>query len=248
MVHVAHFQFRALPAQPAGAQRRQTALMRQFRQRIGLIHELGELRRAEERLDRRGNRLGADHRLRGDAFGVEAGHALANDAFHAQHAQAELVLQQFAHAADALIHQVVDLVHRGHRVLLVQAHQVAQDMDDIFLRQGGDGLGDREAEFFIDHVAPDPRQIIPPRIRKDTREALARQLRRDGIAGTVATVNIDQRLIFIVRRIFLQRRLDQAAHFADDHARQRQCADAASPSRGRCAGHVRPALRPCWDR
>jgi len=47
-VHVANFESRPLARQAAGSQRRQTALVGDFRQRIGLVHELRKLARAEE--------------------------------------------------------------------------------------------------------------------------------------------------------------------------------------------------------
>ena len=227
VVHVAYFQFRALPAQPAGAEGGEAALVRQLGQRVGLVHELRELRGAEERLDRRGDRLGADHRLRRNALRVEAGHALANDALHAQQAQAELVLQQLADAAHALVHQVVDLVDRGRRVIGVQAQQVGEDRQDVVLRQRGGRLRHRQAQFLVHHVAADARQVVAARVAEDAGQALAGELGGHRVAGTVAAVDVDECLVFVVGRVLLQRRFDERAHLGDDHARQRQRADTA---------------------
>ncbi|MPM53445.1 hypothetical protein SDC9_100213 [bioreactor metagenome] len=57
-VHVAYVKRCALAVQAARAERRKTALMGQFRQRVCLIHELAQLGGTEEFLDRR--RHGAD--------------------------------------------------------------------------------------------------------------------------------------------------------------------------------------------
>jgi len=57
-VHVAHFETGALARQAARPERREAALVGDFGQRIGLIHELRKLRGAEELAHRRGRRLG----------------------------------------------------------------------------------------------------------------------------------------------------------------------------------------------
>src|SRR5262249_8383710 len=56
-MNVADLEPRTLPGQPAWPECRQSALVSDFRQRIGLVHELRELRRSEELPDRRRNRL-----------------------------------------------------------------------------------------------------------------------------------------------------------------------------------------------
>src|ERR1700674_1279622 len=47
-MHVADFESGAIAAQPAGPEGREPALVRQLRERIRLVHELRELRAAEE--------------------------------------------------------------------------------------------------------------------------------------------------------------------------------------------------------
>ncbi len=49
-------------------------------------------------------------RLWGDDVQILQGHALADTALHAAEADAELVLEQLAHAADAAVAEVVDIV------------------------------------------------------------------------------------------------------------------------------------------
>ena len=59
-MHVAHLEAGALAREPAGPERGKTPLVGDLRQRIGLIHELRELRGAEELAHRRRRRLGVD--------------------------------------------------------------------------------------------------------------------------------------------------------------------------------------------
>ena len=65
-VHVAHLEPRAFAGQTARPKGRQTALVRDFGQRVGLVHELRQLRRAEEFAHRRRCRLCVDQVLRHD--------------------------------------------------------------------------------------------------------------------------------------------------------------------------------------
>ena len=110
VVDVADFEARALARQTARPERRETPLVRQLGQRVGLVHELRELRGAEELLDRGDDRTDVDERLRRHRLDVLHGHALAHHALEAQQADAELVLQQFADRADAAVAEVVDVV------------------------------------------------------------------------------------------------------------------------------------------
>src|SRR5690606_6199138 len=59
-VYVSHLKASALARQAARAQGRYTTLVRDFGQRVGLVHELGQLAGTEELFDRRRNGLGVD--------------------------------------------------------------------------------------------------------------------------------------------------------------------------------------------
>ena len=99
------FHVGALAAQTAGAQRGQAALVGQLGQRVRLIHELAQGAGAEALLDGRHHGPDVDQSLGGQGGLVLAleGHALADDALHAGEADAELVLQQLAHAAQTAV-------------------------------------------------------------------------------------------------------------------------------------------------
>ena len=72
--------------------------MGQTRQRVDLVHELRQLGRSEELLDRCDHRTDVDERLRRDCLDVLGRHALAHDTFHPAEADADLVLDQLPHA------------------------------------------------------------------------------------------------------------------------------------------------------
>ena len=110
VVNVTHVEGCALAGQTSGAEGGHTALMRQLREGVGLIHELAERAGAEELLDARRDGTDIDKALGGDDVEILQGHALADDALHAGKADAELVLQQLADAADTAVAQMVDIV------------------------------------------------------------------------------------------------------------------------------------------
>ena len=109
-VHVAHLDRRALAREPAGAKRGQAPAVGEPRQRVGLVHELGQLGGAEELLQRRHHRADVDDRLRRDRVGVLGRQALAHDALHAVEPDPEGLLDQLADGAQAAVAEVLVLV------------------------------------------------------------------------------------------------------------------------------------------
>ena len=145
VVHVTDIEARALTRQAAGAEGGDTALVRQLCQRIGLVHELGQRAAAEKLLD--GGRHGADidKRLRGHGVEILQRHALADHALHAAEADAELVLQQLAHAAHAAVAEMVDVVRLTDAVR--QAAQIVDGREHIVR---DDVLRNEQVEVFLD--------------------------------------------------------------------------------------------------
>ncbi len=122
-MHVAHFHAGTVTIQTAGTQGGQTALMRQFGQRVGLIHELRKLRGTEKFFD--GRRHGADvnQLARLHIVGILNGHALAHDTLQSGHTDANLVLQKLAHGAQTAVAQMVNVIRHADAVR--QTEQIA---------------------------------------------------------------------------------------------------------------------------
>ena len=144
IVHVAHFHAGTVAVQTAGAQSAQAALVGQLRQGVGLIHELGQLGGAEELLNGGADGTNVDQVVGLDVVGVLNGHALAHHALQAGQADAHLVLQQFAHAAQAAVAQMVDVVGDAHAVR--QAQQIADGGGDVI---HNDVLGHNVVNVFL---------------------------------------------------------------------------------------------------
>lgn len=151
--------------------------MGQFRQRVGLVHELGQRRRAEKLLDGRHYRPDIDQRLGGDDVHILClqGHAFPDDPLHPGEPDAELVLQQLAHRPDPAVAQMVDVVDvadvvaeaveivDGREDIIhndMVGHQLAGTFADSFpavllrLVVFQDFLEDREADPFVDAQLP----------------------------------------------------------------------------------------------
>ena len=129
-VDVAHFESGALARQTARSQRRETPLVRDLGERVGLVHELRQLRRPEELANRGHDRLRVDQvvRHRRRHFLVHR-HLLLDGALHPDQPDAELVLEELAHGADAAVAQVIDVVHV--RRVLAQLEQVADHFVEV---------------------------------------------------------------------------------------------------------------------
>src|ERR1700730_15159837 len=105
--------------------------MADFRQGIGLIHELRELTAAEEFFHGGDDRANIDEGVGRGLSRLLYAHALFDDALHTQEADAELALDKLADAAHAAIAQVVNVVFAAMAV--VQLDKAANDVDEIIL-------------------------------------------------------------------------------------------------------------------
>ena len=132
-MHVAHLEPGAVAGQAARPQRGEAPLVRQFGQRIDLVHELRKLAASEKIADHGRQRLGIDQFLRShrlDAL-VEQGHALLHQTFGAGQPDTALVGQQFTHRAHAPAAQMIDVVQAAFA--LFQPEQVFGGSHQIFL-------------------------------------------------------------------------------------------------------------------
>src|SRR5690606_7779884 len=109
-VYVTHLEAGTLTGQTTRPERGDAALVGDLRQRVVLVHELGQLAGTEELLHCRCHRLGVDQVLGHQAFALGHGQTLLDRALHAHQAHAELVLGHFANGADTTVTQVIDVV------------------------------------------------------------------------------------------------------------------------------------------
>src|SRR5690554_2001278 len=132
-VYVTHLEAGTFTGQTTRPERGDAALVGDLRQRVVLVHELGQLAGTEELLDCRCHRLGVDQVLGHQAFALGHGQTLLDRALHAHQAHAELVLGHFANGADTTVTQVIDVV--DHALAVTDVDQGLEHLDDVFLAQ-----------------------------------------------------------------------------------------------------------------
>src|SRR5262245_3694309 len=192
-VHVAHLEAGALAREPARSERRQTPLMRDLRQRIGLVHELRQLRGAEELAHRGGGGLRVDQVLRHDRVDIDRAHALLDRALHAQQAHAVLILHQLADRAHPAVAEMVDVVDLA--LAVAEADQGLDHGEDVFLAQRAHRVGCIEIKPHV-HLDPaDGREVVTLGIEEDAVEQRRGGFRRRRLARTHHPVNVKQRLL-----------------------------------------------------
>ena len=152
VVYVPHLEPGTFPCQTPGTQGRETPLVRHFGQRVRLVHELAELRRTEERLDDRRNCAGIHEVIDVDLLWIRVDrHALFDQPCHPGQSNRELVGDEFAHGADTPISEMVDIVRRA--TPLAQFHEVAEDLDKVFLGEDRLMRWDVQTQPLVDLVA-----------------------------------------------------------------------------------------------
>ena len=206
-MHVADFESGALAGQTAWSKSRETALVRDLRQRVGLIHELRKLAGTEELADGGHHRLGVHQVVRhGRRHFLVHRHLFFDGALHAHQADAELVFEQLAHRANAAVAQVIDVVDRADTP--AQLQQVLDGVDEVLLierplveRRGIDFVVQLDVELHAAHA----RKVVLARVEEHALEQLRGGVERRRIARTQLAVDFEQRVVLALDRILSQR-------------------------------------------
>ena len=192
-MHVAHLETGALARQAARAERREAPLVGDFRQWIGLIHELRQLRGAEEFAHRGGRGFRVDQVLRHHGVDIDTGHAFLDRALHAEQTDAVLVLHQFADRAYAAVAEMIDVVDIA--LAVAQVDQRLDDRENVLLAQRAMGVRRIEFETHV-HLHPADRgKIVALGIEEQRLEHGLRQLQRRRLAGAHHAVDVEQRVL-----------------------------------------------------
>ena len=208
-MHVAHLEAGALARQTARSKRRETALVGDLRQRIRLVHELRELRGAEELAHRRRRRLGVDQILRHHRVDLDRRHALLDGALHAEQADAVLVLHQLADRANAAVAEMVDVVDLASAV--AQIDERLDDREDVLAAKHAHGIGRVELEAHVHLHAADGREVVALAVEEQAVEQRGRRLDRRRLARAHDPVDVHQRFLLIGVLVDVERVADERA-------------------------------------
>ncbi len=192
-VNVADFEAGALAGQTARAKRRQTALVGDLRQRVGLVHELRQLRGAEEFTHRGRGGLGVDQVVRHHGVDVDGRHAFLDGAFHAQQTDAVLVFQQFADRTHPAVAQVVDVV--DFAATIAQADQQLQDGQHVFLAEHAHLVRSVQLQAHVHLHAAHGREVVAFGVEEQRLEHRFGGFDGRRLARTHDAVDVEQRVL-----------------------------------------------------
>ena len=208
-MNVTNLEAGTLTSKTTRPKRRHAPLVGNLRQRIVLIHKLGQLAGTEKFLDRRCHRFGVDHLLRHQPFGFGQTQPFLDRALDANQADTECVFGHFANAADTAVTQVVDIIDRV--IGVADIDQRTQGGDDVFLVEYTRALGMVATNPAVELHAPNSRQVVTLRIEKQIVKQVLRRIFGRRLARTHHAINFDQRLKAIGGRIDTQRIGDKRA-------------------------------------
>ncbi len=209
--------------------------MGDFAERVGLVHELAELRAAKEFAYRGHNRLGVDQIVRhGRRHFLVHAHLFLDGAFHADQADAELVFEQFANGANAAITEVVDVVDNSD--VLAQLEQVLDGRHKI--RRVECAIVQRRIHPHLDVElqTADAAEIILTRIKEHSAEKIRSRFKRRRIARTQLAVNFDQRFFGRTDAVLVERARE---HQPDVVALRKEHVDFSDARFGKRLPHIR---------
>ena len=156
---------------------------------------------------RRADRLDAENDSGQEVLLVGGGHALAGDLLHAEEAEAQLVLQQLADGADALVLQVVDVVSFRFAVD-VRQHRL-QNAGQVFGGQVADIQRDVHAELLVHEPASNLAKIVALDIEEEAVNKLPGRVFVGGLARSEPLVDVEQRFSRVRWWGRLQSRFDE---------------------------------------
>ena len=196
-------------------------------QGVGLAHELGQLRGAEELLQRGDHRADVDDGLRRDRVRVLGRETLADHALHPVEPDPEGLLDQLADRAQAAVPEVlvlVEVVVDGlarvgdrlrrvvlDRVLLVDLLGDAEDLgdrdelldqgDDVVVGQDPGVEVDVQVQARVQLVAADPGEVVALGVEEELVQQRLRGVHRGRLAGALLLEQLDQRTLLVLGRV-----------------------------------------------
>ena len=168
VVNVTNLEASAFTRQTTRSECRCTALVRDFRQWIRLIHELRQLICSEELIDHARNCTCVYQFARCDVLAVTNAQALLNRTRHACKTKVERCFKLLADCTHATVRQVVDIVNRDLRIANVD--EVLHDRYDVIHRQRCDVEWHRHVELLVDTITSNNTEIVALRIEEQLLE------------------------------------------------------------------------------
>ncbi len=169
--------------------------MGDFRERIGLVHELGELARTEELVHHGRDRLCVHQVVGHHGLQVLQAHLLLDGPLHADEPDAVLVFDELAHGTDAAVAQVVDVVDAAVSLAELEVDQVLDGLEDVGLAKGRHVDGHVEPQLVVHLHAAHVRDVVGLGVEEEALEEPLCRLRGGRVRGTEPAVDLDDGLV-----------------------------------------------------
>ena len=160
VMDIPHIEPGPLSSETTRPQSGKAALVGQFSQRIGLVHELAELTPAEEFAGGSHHGADVDQGHGGQLLWVTDAHAFAHHSFHTQQPNAQLVLDELTHCLDTPVAQMVYIILGIHPI--IDHNHVLHHFDQVFPGQSPMEKGDIKVKAPVKLMAAHLAQIIAP--------------------------------------------------------------------------------------
>ena len=203
VVNVTYLKSGTLTRQTTRTESRHTTFVRNFSQRIRLVHKLRQSIRSKEWIDYGRNSLGVDQINRSKHFIIAYVHTFTNRTRHTSQTNSKLIRQLLSYSTYTTVTQMVNIIHIGLRVN--QLDQVLNDFNNIFLRKNTHIHISRQIQLLVNSVATYITQVIS----LFREEQVIDNLTCTGIIGRVCitqlAIDIQYSFLLRVTRVFLER-------------------------------------------
>ena len=191
-VHVANFEASPLAIESARAERREPTLVRQHRERIGLIDNLRELTAAEKVFDGSGDAFGVDQRPRRHFRDVLEAHPLLHRATELEKALPKFIAGKFVDRPQPAVAEMVDIVHLNLSFPLAELEHVFDRGNQIVWPQRHLCFGHRKTQLAVHAKAADPAETVAICVFEFLIKQRARLVESGGVARPQPLVDTHQ--------------------------------------------------------
>jgi len=181
-VHVTHFKACTFPSQTTWAQGRHAALVRDFSQRVGLVHELRQLRGTEELLQCGRDGLAVDQIVGHERLLLCLAQTFFHSLFNTSQTGAVLIFGQFTHATHAAVAQVINVI--DFAIAIAQIHQDLDHSQDVLVGQHHGASGLTATDLGVELHAAHARQVVRVGVVEQALEQGLHSVFRWRLAGT----------------------------------------------------------------
>ena len=213
VVYVTNLKTSALAGQTTWPECRNTPLVRDFRQWVGLIQELRQLAGSKKGVDHRRKGTGIDQVNRSKDLVVTYVHPFPDGTRHTRQTYPELSVQLLTYGAYPAVFQVINVVDFCH--LVHQGHQETNDGDDVFFRQHQYLFRDIQLQFLVDLVAPYFTQVVAFIREEQLLDDATCRFFIGGISTAQLAIDVLYRFQFRTGRVLLQGIIDNGVILFD---------------------------------